>query len=187
MKRKFIAKFDPLYKSNDTFSKKFMKDNKLSESDIDNYRRVTTLLCYANNGLINLIDHINIKSDAINEKSSAEEIFKVYLDTNKMNSKIENNEFTSKAFYIALSLAFFKMKELKNDITINDSLNNFDMFMYLICTNEIQNVIIKNKKLLTMIKNINKSYEYFKKGNLDKSYEIINKSINDHRELFIQI
>lgn len=187
MKRRFISKLDPLYKGNETFSKKFLTENDLSEDDINNYRRVTTLICYANNGLINLLEQNFIKDKSINEKSSAEEIFTIYVNQNKLNKKIEINEFTSKAFYIALSLAFFKMKEIKSDISINDTLNNYDIFMYLICTNEIQNVIIKNKKLLTMIKNINKSYEYFKSGDLEKSLEVINKLITSHRELFLQI
>ena len=187
MKRKYISKFDPLHKGSDAFSKKFLKDNKLSEIDIDNYRRVTTLVCYANNGLINLIDHINIESNSINEKSSAEEIFNVYVNTNKMDKKVVVNEYTSRAFYIALSLAFFKMKEIKKDITVNDTLNNFDIFMYLICTNEIHSIPMDNKELKSILKGIDKSYEYFKSGNLEKCYEVVNKMITDHRELFLQI
>ncbi len=187
MKRKFISKFDPLYKNNEAFSKKYAKDNKLDEDAINNYRRVTTLISYANNGLINLFDKNFIKEDSINDKSSAEEIFNVYLKTNKLNKKIELNEFTSKAFYIALSLAFFKMKEIKSDITLNDTLNNYDIFMYLICTNEIQKVIIEQKELKKMLKVINKSYEEFKNGDLNKCYETVNKLILDNRELFLQI
>lgn len=183
--KKYMSKFDNFYKGHTKYIKSFQNKNNLSIEEINKYRKITTLICYANNGLINVLEDHFIEDDKINEKTDSKIIFTKYLEMNNMLNKVEVSDLNSKAFFITVCCAMYKLNEKRENVDFFYVLNNFDIFMYMLCIDEINQ--IKDKAFSKIIKLLNKAYKKLEKNDFPSSLKIIQKIITDNRDLFIEI
>ena len=79
----------------------------------------------------------------------------------------------------------YKLNEKRENVDFFYVLNNFDIFMYMLCIDEINQ--IKDKAFSKIIKLLNKAYKKLEKNDFPSSLKIIQKIITDNRDLFIEI
>lgn len=199
----YISKFDTLYTNNEAFLEAYRNDFKelygidLTDDELSTMANFYILLAKANNGVVNVISNTEVKDYGLSEKSTPNDYYNAYLDTLHIKPK-NRDKLEAQQFMLFFLLNYGQYLKPKG-YTINDVINNYDSFHFLIVmekylkddilkpSNDIANGLYKNLKCIyeLMNKKVSNSDEVMK--NYKKAYEEIAKVINRHIDYFIRL
>lgn len=132
--RIFICKFDSLYSSFMEFTQDFREDydknhiTPISDEELSNVSQIYRLMTKCSNGLTKVIENEPIEEYRITERTTPNELFKMYLDSLDIGLNIYDFKMEALTFMYTFSeiLGECKSKGLDNSST----LHNFDFFYF---------------------------------------------------------
>ena len=199
----YISKFDTLYTDREPFLEAYKNDFNelygidLTDDELSTMANFYTLLAKANNGIVNVISNTEVKDYGLNANSTPNDYYNAYLDTLHIKPR-SRDKLEAQQFMLFFLLNYAQHLKPKG-FTINEVINNYDSFHFLIVmeellkddtfkpTNDIANGLYKNLKCVyeLMSKKVSSPNELME--NYKKAYEEITKIINRHIDYFVRL
>lgn len=191
----YICKFDSLYSNYDTFTEEYIKEyndnhiTPLTNEELDRISLIYTLISKCCNGITILLENKPIQQFNINERTTPTELFNIYL--NQLNFNEKRYDFKMEATQFMLQATLLYSSCALRGLTIDEMMNNYDIYYFLIQMQEIvnkNNFVITDEQIqkdlkdlkeiykiiYTPVKTANETLELYKKAS-PLIYKLINK------------